>query len=226
MKHCAFGLMFAGLVLSATSVSATPYTNQALFNAAASAAGTLSIETFDSYATGQQVSSLPALGIQFDPLAGSGLYPVAWPVLNCGGGISSSPNALLNSSVCAIPPGGQGDIVFRPIVVPYGVIAVGFFNASTDDSLTLSFYNGADQLIESYSVGGGAPAFVGIVAAQAAAKFTIHAFGGNGLFALDNLQVAIAVRSDAPEPATAAALFTGLALFGAIRRRRVTPSSR
>ncbi|MDX2225057.1 MAG: PEP-CTERM sorting domain-containing protein, partial [Rhodospirillaceae bacterium] len=206
----------------ASGVSATPYTDQSAFNAAALAVGTLATETFDSYATGQQISSLPTLGIAFDPLAGSGTYPVAWPVLDCGGGIASSPNALLNSSACGIPPGGQGDIVFRPIDFPYGVIGVGFYNASTDDSLLLSFYDGADQLIESLSVPGGPPAFIGIVTTAAAAKFTIHAFGANGLFALDNLQVAIALRTDVavPEPGTLAAVLIGLAGLASTRRRR------
>lgn len=218
--------LFAGVMLVAASASATPYTNQAAFNAAASAAGTLAMESFDSYATGAQISSLPSLGIKFDPLAGSGLYPVAWPVLSCGGGIASAPNALLNSSVCSIPPGGQGDIVFRPIVFPYGVIGVGFYNASTDDSLVLSFYDGADNLIESLSVPGGPPAFIGIVTTTAAAKFTIHPFGGNNLFALDNLQVAIAVRTDvaAPAPAAAGVLIAGLMALATIRQRRAIPS--
>ncbi len=219
MKRSTAVLLLAGLVLTATSASATPYTSQASFDAAAAAVGTLAAETFDSYATGTQISSLPALGIKFDPLAGSGLYPVAWPVLSCGGGIASSPNALLNSSACSIPPGGQGDIVFRPIDSSYGVIGVGFYNASTDDSLLLSFFDAADNLIESLSVPGGSPAFIGIVTTTAAARFSIHAFGGNSLFALDNLEVAVAPISGIPAPGALALLGLGLIGLGAARRK-------
>ena len=209
-------LGFAVLTAAASPVQATTFTDEAAFQAAASAVSTLAAETFDGFASGAQISSLPGLGISFDPLPGNSGQPVAWPVANCGGFVSSAPNALLNSSVCALP--GQGPIAMRPLDAALGIMAVGFFNASNDDTLRLSFFDASDALIEQVDVPNGPPSFVGIVADEPAAWFMVEAIGGNLLFAIDDLQVGVA---SVPEPVSGG-LF-GAAVGGLLlrfRRRR------
>ena len=169
------------------------FSDHSAFVAAASANATLALETFDSFATNATISSLPALGIEFDEFPGGG-FPIAYNIVACGGVTTTPPQTLVNrTSGCAEP--GAGDFVFRPIDTNTGIIGVGFYNAGPDDALRLSFFDEMDNLIEQADVGFG-PAFVGIVTSSPAARFEVTPIAGNGLIAFDNLEIAIANNTD------------------------------
>jgi hypothetical protein len=198
-------LVFSG-ALTPKSIFAATFNDKNAFDLAASAVGTVAMETFDSF-TGP-VFQLPSLGIKFDPL-NNGIQPHSL-ANTCGGILVSPPNFLINNDACALP--GRGNIVFHPNNASNDIIGVGLFNGSSDDSLQLSLFDISNNLIEKTTVLGGSPKFIGIITNNPASRIEISFFGGNGLFAIDNLKIVTKITKpiSVPEPSN----ILGLGLLG------------
>jgi hypothetical protein len=207
-KKCAVWLgILISLEFTSSSASAAIFNDKTTFEAAASIAGNLALETFDSF-TGP-ILQLSSLGITFNPM-NAGIQPHSI-LVNCPGPTFSSPNALVNNNACSFP--GRGSIVFQPMNPSNGIVGVGFFNTGGDDTLQLSAFDASNNLIEQATVSGSnlnpnSFKFLGIVTSIPASRIEISPVGGNGLFSIDNLQVATKSIQSVPEPSIILGLVT------------------
>jgi hypothetical protein len=207
---------FLVAVATIASASATPFTNETLFQTAAG--GGLSVETFEGFAVGNQVGSLPALGVTFGELF-PGQFPEVANGLGIGGTVVSGTNVLINNDNASLP--ADGPIVI--FAVPGSLItALGYFNTSVDDTTRLSFFDSNDVLIENANSGNGIPApFLGIFNVVGATRVEIQSTGNaNNFISIDNLQIVTASITEVPEPGTLFLFSLGLAGLGFARRRR------
>src|SRR5262249_11497276 len=150
------------------------------------AAGAFALENFDAIAAGTDITSLPALGIKFDPLD-DGTQPTVQPYALTGGVEVSSPNNILNDRDFSLP--GRGPISVRPILDTDFLFALGLWNAGGDDQLQLSFFDASDNLIESV-VSASSSGFFGIINSAGAKRAQIDFVDGNGYAPTDNWQTA------------------------------------
>ena len=98
-------------VVSAPALaSVVTYTDESAWRAAA---GTYTLENFDGFTAGAQVSTLPSLGLSLDKLGAYNAYPAIYDNA-CGEDIKSAPNMLINFGYpCSFTP--VGNLVFRPL---------------------------------------------------------------------------------------------------------------
>jgi hypothetical protein len=205
--------LMALVIASAAPALAASFSDEPTFRAAA---GSLGLDTFESYAPGTQVHDSLFLGVTFALLNDAATYPSAQPVGSTGGYSVSGTMNLLNDLDFELP--GRGPIGFGPTVAGTAMYAVGYWNTGGDDGTRLSLYDINDVLIEAATVGPeDGPHFVGIVTSTPAYRAEISEFGGNGYFLVDDLQVSL---HPAPEPASLALLGIGAVPF-LLRRRRL-----
>jgi hypothetical protein len=224
----------AALMLSAAipqgDARATAFTDEGLWRAAVF--NVFALETFDSIAAGSDVTSLPALGVRFDPL-NDGTQPTVQPYSSTGGVVKSGPHNLLNDRDFSLP--ARGPFVLRPIDPADFIFGLGLWNVGGDDTLRLSFFDAGDVLIEEV-VSALSSGFFGIVNATGAKRAVVDFTGGNGYTPVDDLQTAARATidpdvpppppppppgTDVPAPGTLLLLGSGLAaLFGASRRAK------
>lgn len=214
----ALGASLSGL--GTQRAAASVFTSESAFQAAA---GGVNLQTFDSFAAGTQLTSLPGLGISFGPLTG-GVFPsVEASSSGFGGTNFTPPNVLFNAVQPQLP--GLGPIVLLPLNSNNRIFAVGYWNTGGDDSTTIRFFDANNNLLESGTLGTSGLLFLGIVNPTGAARVEIDAGPiGNGFFSIDNLQVRVAPAAvtAVPEPVTFAVV--GLLALGAagLRRRKAT----
>ena len=205
--------MLASIVsVESAQAQVVTYTDENLWRLAA---GTYSLETFDGFTAGTQISTLSNLGLSLDVLDGSGAYPAAYDNY-CGGSPRSGVNTLINFGYpCSFTP--KGDLVFRPLA-GLSIYSLGYWNTGGDDATQLQFFDVNDQLLGSTQIT--AYGFIGIVSTVAAYRGRISEVGGNTIFGIDDLQVGTASASAVPEPSTYALMAAGLAVLGFAARRR------
>ena len=102
----------SAVVVVSTPVSATSFTSEALFQAAA---GAFVLEDFEGIAAGTQVTQIVGLGVSFDPLDDDVTFPSVQLRSNTGGSAQSGVNIFLNDIDFALP--GRGPMNFRPLNV-------------------------------------------------------------------------------------------------------------
>jgi predicted outer membrane repeat protein len=211
IKLAKSALVWLGIIISleftSPSASAAIFDNKTTFETAASVAGNLALETFDSF-TGP-IFQLSSLGITFNPM-NAGIQPHSI-LANCPGPAFSSPNVLANNNACAFP--GRGSIASKPTNPSNGIVGIGFFNTGGDDVLQLSAFDASNNLIEQATVSGSslnpnAFKFLGVVTSTPASRIEISPVGGNGIFSIDNLQVATKSTTPVPEPSTILGIVT------------------
>ncbi len=145
-------------------------------------AGTTVLENFESYSVGTQISSLPALGIGFDTLAGGG-FP---NIYNHGRGTPHGPFHLANF------PNGRNainrwdDIVLQ--VAPGSQItALGYWNGDGQwDTLVATAYDSSDNVLG--SVGAFTGTFAGFISDVSISRVVFDGNTGDGWNHLDGLQ--------------------------------------
>ena len=214
------GLAIAAL-FGARDARATAFTDEALWRAAVF--GVYALETFDGLAAGSDVTSLPALGIKFDPLAVDGTQPTVQPYSSTGGVVKSAPNNLLNDRDFALP--ARGPYVIRPIDALDSIFGLGLWNVGGDDTLRLTFFDAANAIVEQV-VSPSSSGFFGIVNAAGAKRAVVDFVGGNEYAPVDDLQTAArrvidpGVPGVVPTPGTLALLGAALASLVIRRRRR------
>jgi hypothetical protein len=178
----------SAVVVVSMPVSATSFTSEALFQAAA---GAFVLEDFEGIAAGTQVTQIVGLGVSFDPLDDDVTFPSVQLRSNTGGSAQSGVNIFLNDIDFALP--GRGPMNFRPLNVGDVITAVGYWNTGGDDSTTLTFFDADGVLIETVSSLSGHN-FVGIVNLAGASRVEIAPLAGNGYFTIDDLQATTVTR--------------------------------
>lgn len=202
-------------VVSAPALaSVVTYTDESAWRAAA---GTYTLENFDGFTAGAQVSTLPSLGLSLDKLGAYNAYPAIYDNA-CGADIKSAPNMLINFGYpCSFTP--VGDLVFRPLR-GVDILAMAYWNTGGGDRTRLEFFDGNGNVMGSIIANGGL-SFVGIVSTVAPSWMRISEYSGNTIFSIDDLQVAGRISS-VPEPQTLALMLAGL-MF-AVRGRQGRPA--
>lgn len=190
------------------------------------AAGTTVLENFDGFASGNQIQTLPALGVGFDAIdPGLGLFPGIY--LHSVANTPSAPLQLSNM------PSGLPTATYRYAdielyVLPgYTITALGFWNGDPQGVMTITVYDAANNVLGNVSAALNIPAFnpattmafAGFVSDVPIARVHFEGATGDGWNHIDNLQTN-AVRVVLPEPGTIAIFGFGLAGLAFLRRRR------
>lgn len=157
------------------------------------AAGTVVLESFETYADGTQIPVLPGLGVAFDTLAGGG-HPQAY---RFGGGTPYGAMHLGNFPNGINSINRWNDIVLRPLP-GQSLFALGFWNGDGQrDTLVARAYAADGSLLG--QVGSLTGTFAGFVSDRAVARVVFDGQTGDGWNHLDGLQTVTAV----PEPPAA-----------------------
>lgn len=180
------------------------------------AAGNTLLEDFESYSVGTQISSLPALGIGLDSLAGGGL-----------------PNIYSHHECCVTPYGtrhlanfpnginqiNRWDDITLHVLSGYEISALGFWNGDGQrDTLVATVYDASDNILG--TVGAFKGTFAGFTSDVAIARVIFDGNTGDGWNHLDGLQTNAV--SAVPTPAAVWLLFSG-AIILLVYRRHTAP---
>lgn len=173
-----------------------------------SAAGTFSLEDFESYSAGVQISSLPSLGIEFETLDGGG-FPVTYNF----GGPSHGPMHLANfpNGINAI--NRYDDIILKANTGVF-ITALGFWNGDgQSDTLFATAYDASDNVVG--TIGAFKDTFAGFTSNDGVVRVVFDGNTGDGWNHLDGLQVS---TTPVPEPASGTLVALGLLSLSARRR--------
>ena len=173
-------LVLSGLSSHASAAFAT-YSDESLWRNAVG--GDFNVESFESFSVGEQISSLPALGVRFDELAGSGLpaiYKHAADTTPYGRNhLGNFPNGV----------GGTNrfdDIVLRPLP-GFELRALGYWNGDGQaDTFVASAYDEFGNKLG--DVGAFKSQFAGFVSMVPVARVVFDGNTGDGWNHLDGLQ--------------------------------------
>ena len=216
---------FVAILALGTGVAAFSAPAQALFltfeggavehAAFQSAAGPTAQETFDGFAGGTQISSLPGLGIDFGEIA-PGLFPGIY--VHSIDNTPSLPHELSNM------PTGFPQVAhqFADIVIlatgAGDLNAFGYWNGDPQGNMVATAFDADDNVLGSVSaaVSGG---FAGFVTDGAVSRIVIGGNVGDGWNHIDDFETAFNVFTEIPAPASAAFLLLGAAALAARRRR-------
>jgi len=171
-----------------------------------SAAGATSLEDFQGYSAGTQISSLPALGVGFDVLNGGG-YPATY--------LHHEDNSPYGRMHLGNFPNGinainRWDDISLFVLPGYEITALGFWNGDGQrDTLVASVYDASNNLLG--SVGAFKGTFAGFISDISIARVVFDGNTGDGWNHLDGLQTNVSSNISVPEPAT-----LGLFLLGVI----------
>ena len=181
-------------------------------------AGTTSLEDFESYLAGEQISSLPSLGVGFDMLDGGG-FPVTYDHI----GLPSTTHGSIH--LANFPNGinaiNQFDDIVMTVLSGYSITAVGYWNGDGQlaASLTATAYDASDNLLGSVSALAGT--FAGFTSDTLIARVVFDGVTGDGWNHLDGLQTN-ASMAPVPLPAAFPLFAGGLGLLGLLGWRRET----
>jgi hypothetical protein len=176
------------------------------------AAGSTVLEDFESYSAGTQISSLPALGIEFDPLAGGG-HPHAYLF----GGTPHGPMHLGNFPNGITEINRWDDIVLR-VLPGYEITALGFWNGDgQSDTLVATAYDVSGTVLG--SIGAFKGTFSGFTSDIGIARVVFNGNTGDGWNHLDGLQTNAV--STVPVPAAVWLFGSGLVGLAGLARRRM-----
>jgi len=206
---CALLSIFSAAVTTNAAAAFVTYNGDSTteLNWQSAADGTV-LENFESYAAGTQISSLPALGISFDTLAGGG-YPQAYLF----GGTPHGPMHLGNFPNGINEINRWDDIVLQ-ILPGYEITALGFWNGDgQSDTLVATAYDASNNILG--SVGSFKGTFAGFISDVAISRVVFDGNTGDGWNHLDGLQTNAV--SSVPLPATFWLFLSGLA--GLVRFR-------
>ena len=220
-----FALFFAGATGVSPAASFVTYSGGTSAESDwQAAAGTTLLEDFESYSIGAQISSLPALGIEFDSLGGGG-FP---NIYNHPPSITTTP---YGSRQLANFPNGLNeinrydDIVLR-VLPGYEITALGFWNGDGQAAtLNATVYDASDNLLG--SIGAFKGAFAGFTSDVAVSRIVFDGNTGDGFNHLDGLQTNASIPSSSvPEPTTTGGLMMmgllGLAAYSRRGRKSLT----
>src|SRR4051812_32066362 len=139
------GLAVAALLVTAGSASATGYSDEAQWQAAA---GAFDLETFEGYGDFTSLQSLANLNIDFGQLNDGKSFPTVFSTGTTGGVSHSGTQVLVNQSQPVLP--GLGPIILLPKPGSF-ISAAGYWNTGGDDSTEIRFYDANNALIESWN---------------------------------------------------------------------------
>ena len=216
MKNKLRQLFLVGAVIAPSLSFATAFTDETLFQAAATG---YVLEDFDSYSEGAAFGDLASLGITFTD-QGDGLPEVRSYVSSIGASPKTQPNNLANRPF--------NELSTQPYIFSATngelITAVGLWNIGTDDNMVLEFFDDQNSLIEDHIINAGPATFGGIVNLLGATTVVVrHGGAGNGFMGLDDLQVALASSPPDPTvPAPSAISLIALGIAGLrFRKRRI-----
>lgn len=175
------------------------------------AVGNYALEDFESYPQGTQIMSLPALGIQFDELAGGG-----FPQTYFFGGTPHGPMHLGNfpNGINAI---NRWDDTVVHALPGWSISGFGFWNGDGQSAtLVARAYDASNNLLG--SVGAFKGTFAGFFSDIPVASLVFDGNTGDGWNHLDGLQTGFQ-SNQIPEPGTLFVLISGLFAFTYQRRK-------
>lgn len=207
---------------TAASAAVVKYSSEASWQTALGGPGAVALENFEGYLAGTPISSLPGLGVAFDPLAGGG-QPSTYlhPVDNTGYGRMHLAN-FTNNNPTAYPR--NNDIVLT-VASGYLITALGFWNGDGQSSIyRADIYDASNNVTPVDFVQALSPTFAGFISDTAITKvvFLGNSANGDGWNHLDGLQTNATV---VPLPAAAWFLLSALGALGLMGRRSGTAFS-
>lgn len=218
-RLCAVAVLVAGLSVTGTPAQALFLTFEggvAEHAAFQTAAGPTALETFDGFAGGTQVSSLPGLGIDFGEIA-PGLFPGIYVH-----GIDNTPS--LPHQLSNMPTGfPQVAHQFADIVIlatgAGDLNAFGYWNGDPQGNMVATAFDADDNILGSVSaaVSGG---FAGFVTDGAVTRIVIGGNVGDGWNHVDDFETAFNLFTEIPAPASGAILIVSLVALAGLRHRR------
>ncbi len=146
--------------------------------------GSTTIEDFESYAVNSQISSLPALGISFETLAGGGL-----PSIYNHGECCVTPygSKQLGNFPNGVGGSNQWDDIVLQVLPGYEITALGFWNGDgQSDTLVATAYDAEGNILG--SVGSFKGTFAGFISDTPISRIVFDGNTGDGWNHLDGLQ--------------------------------------
>ena len=180
-----------------------------------SAAGPTALETFDGFAGGTQISSLPGLGIGFGEIA-PGLFPGVYVH-----GVDNTPS--LPHQLSNMPTGfPQVAHQFADIVILATGVgnlnAFGYWNGDQQGNMVATAFDADDNVLGSVSaaISGG---FAGFVTDGSVARIVFDGNVGDGWNHVDDFETAFDLFTEVPSPGAALLFALGFAGLVSVRRR-------
>jgi hypothetical protein len=181
------------------------------------ASGKAHFDSFESYLTGEQIASLPTLGLEFKTLAGGGL-----------------PNIYRHHQCCVTPYGpkhlgnfpngvnqiNRWDNIVVNVLPEYKVTALGFWNGDGQyDTLFATAYDTSNNILG--LVGAFRGSFAGFISDVEISRVIFDGNTGDGWNHLDGLQTNALVKpTSIPEASSKPGLFLlALLIFLGLRRK-------
>src|SRR6266446_7656542 len=197
------------------------------------AAGITTLENFDSYSAGNQIQTLPLLGVGFDPIdVGLSLYPGIYSHY-----VADTPSLSLQLSNM---PSGSPTATYRYadielyVLSGYALTALGFWNGDPNGPMTITVYDISNNVLGSVSAATNPDhvfdattlTFAGFVSDVAIARVHFEGNTGDGWNHIDDLQTNAIRSTEVPEPSSLAMFALGLAGVWLKRRKRIISGQR
>lgn len=178
------------------------------------AVGSYSIETFEGFAAGSVVTTLPSIQLEIDPLVGSTQPDIyVHSVANTPPGAKQLPNFAL---LPELTPFKNLDIVARP-TAGTNIFAFGFWNGDPQGHMVVRVFDELDNqigtiaaLINSGSASALSSSFAGFISSAPIGRLEFEGSTGGGFNHVDDFQVSFI----APVPVPAAFWLFGSGLLG------------
>jgi hypothetical protein len=212
IQFCKCGILFIAVFLFiAVNNAEAVFTSFDVESEWQSASGNTVLEDFEGYTNGEQISSLPALGVGFETLAGGG-FPAIYIH-----GVNTTPYGTkhLGNFPNGIGGSNQWDDITLYSLSGVTLTGLGYWNGDGQNSIMIATaYDSANNILG--TVGAYKGTFAGFTSDVAISRVVFNgSTGSDGWDHLDGLQTTVA-----PEPLSSTLFIVGGAALGYRRLRK------